>query len=104
MFKNDEIAGVEKPIIACNHFQRTNPTTLREGSKRRKTKRVKRKKSSKRLCTNGCDYADMWMNCKDLASHWRDWLCNSRETPEGQERFRNCKATCTCDPNTTITN
>ena len=102
--KQNEIAGVEKPTIAWNYFQRINPTSLREGSKRKKTKRVKRKKSSKRLCTNGCDFADMWMNCKDLASHWRDWLCNSRGTPEGRDRFRNCKATCTCDPNTTITN
>ena len=63
-----------------------------------------RRKHGKNLCTNGCDYADMWMNCKELAGQWRDWLCNNKQSIEGRERFRNCKATCTCDPKTTLAN
>ena len=62
------------------------------------------RRHGKKLCTNGCDYADMWMNCKELASQWQDWLCNTKQSIEGRERFQNCKATCTCDPNTTLAN
>ena len=65
---------------------------------------IKRKPRRKMLCTNGCNYADMWMNCKDLESQWRKWLCETKSSVEGQERFRNCRATCTCDPDTTIKN
>jgi hypothetical protein len=65
---------------------------------------IKGKRHSRKLCTNGCKYADMWMNCRELESQWRDWLCNTKDTSGGRERFRNCKATCTCDASTTIKN
>lgn len=64
----------------------------------------RRRRRTRKLCTNGCNFADMWMNCKQLSSQWRDWLCNSRESSEGIERFGNCKATCTCDAKSTIKN
>ncbi len=43
------------------------------------------------LCTNSCPVADLWMNCGELASQWKNWLCE-----ENQERYKNCRATCTC--------
>ncbi|KFB39125.1 AGAP009085-PA-like protein [Anopheles sinensis] len=47
------------------------------------------------LCTNSCNTADLWANCRDLFRTWPGWLCNTA-TPEGLERQRNCAATCTC--------
>ncbi|XP_053665357.1 cysteine-rich venom protein-like [Anopheles marshallii] len=48
-----------------------------------------------RLCTNSCNTADLWANCRDLYRTWPGWLCNTA-TSEGLERQRNCAATCTC--------
>ena len=48
------------------------------------------------LCLNSCPVADLWMNCRDLADQWWDWLCDEKDTPEGRDRFKNCRATCTC--------
>ncbi|XP_063932035.1 cysteine-rich secretory protein 2-like [Zophobas morio] len=50
---------------------------------------------AKRLCTNTCHAADLWVNCKDLYKGWPLWLC-STDTPKGRERSKNCRATCTC--------
>ncbi|XP_047492033.1 cysteine-rich secretory protein 2-like [Penaeus chinensis] len=50
---------------------------------------------AKKLCTNSCPYGDLWSNCKELDAAYHDWLCNTK-TKEGLERFRFCKATCTC--------
>lgn len=48
-----------------------------------------------RLCMNPCNAADLWANCRDLNKTWPEWLCNTN-TPTGQERKKNCLATCTC--------
>ncbi|XP_055599158.1 cysteine-rich venom protein-like isoform X1 [Uranotaenia lowii] len=48
-----------------------------------------------KLCTNTCNSADLWANCRELYKTWPGWLCNT-VTPEGLERQRNCMATCTC--------
>ncbi|XP_026468327.1 cysteine-rich secretory protein 2-like [Ctenocephalides felis] len=49
----------------------------------------------KKLCTNSCPYADLWINCRELHATWANWLCNT-ETPQGRDRRHNCRATCTC--------
>lgn len=43
----------------------------------------------KKLCTNACPYADLWMNCRQLNNTWHDWLCKS-------EHEASCLATCRC--------
>jgi len=43
----------------------------------------------KKLCTNACSYADLWMNCKELNATWHDWLCKG-------ENEASCLATCRC--------
>lgn len=50
---------------------------------------------AKKLCTNSCPYGDLWINCKELDAAYHDWLCNTK-TKEGLERFRFCRATCSC--------
>lgn len=50
---------------------------------------------AKKLCTNSCHVADLWSNCRQLYKTWPDWLCKTR-TPQGEERRKHCKATCTC--------
>ncbi|XP_042866363.1 cysteine-rich secretory protein 2-like [Penaeus japonicus] len=50
---------------------------------------------AKKLCTNSCPYGDIWINCKELNAAYHDWLCNTK-TKEGLERFRYCRATCSC--------
>ncbi|XP_013781883.1 cysteine-rich venom protein LEI1-like [Limulus polyphemus] len=47
----------------------------------------------KKLCTNGCEYADLWMNCYEINSTWHQWLCGDPR----RERHHACKATCLCD-------
>ena len=58
---------------------------------RSKRKKKNRRYNHRQLCTNGCNYADMWMNCKQLVEQWRDWLCNSNENDEGRERLKTAK-------------
>ncbi|XP_064466690.1 cysteine-rich venom protein LEI1-like isoform X2 [Ornithodoros turicata] len=47
---------------------------------------------SKRLCTNPCEHADFWVNCREIAQHWRHWLCSNPKA----ERYKACRATCGC--------
>lgn len=49
----------------------------------------------KKLCTNSCQYADNWSNCRELYTAWPDWLCQA-ESQKGKERLSHCKATCLC--------
>ncbi|XP_065561922.1 serotriflin-like isoform X2 [Artemia franciscana] len=49
-----------------------------------------------KLCTNSCQYADLWVNCRELNMKWNNWLCHTTNTPEGRERYRHCRATCSC--------
>ncbi|XP_066597495.1 cysteine-rich secretory protein 3-like [Prorops nasuta] len=51
--------------------------------------------SNGKLCTNWCEYADLWSNCAELVSTFREWLCDT-ETEEGRERREFCAATCSC--------
>lgn len=51
--------------------------------------------SGNRLCTNSCDYANVWSNCDDLYRTFPDWVCNTN-TKEGLERRKFCGATCNC--------
>ena len=53
-------------------------------------------KSLKKVCLNSCPVADLWSNCQDLENQWPKWVCGWRNTTDGIERFRNCKATCLC--------
>ncbi|KAK9510590.1 hypothetical protein O3M35_005337 [Rhynocoris fuscipes] len=48
-----------------------------------------------KLCTNSCDYADGWVNCREIHQTWPHWLCNS-EGVEGEKRRQSCAATCNC--------
>lgn len=49
----------------------------------------------RKLCTNSCSYADLWVNCRELNKTWNQWLCNTN-SKEGEERKRHCRATCDC--------
>lgn len=53
-------------------------------------------KPTRGLCTNSCPVADQWVNCRELAKSWKDWLCHEKDTKKGRDRWSNCKATCTC--------
>lgn len=48
-----------------------------------------------KLCTNACNYADQWSNCKELMAYGKAWLC-ATETQEGTMRSDSCRATCNC--------
>lgn len=50
---------------------------------------------SKKLCTNSCSAADYWSNCDKLFKRWPRWLCHT-DTKKGKERFKRCRATCSC--------
>ncbi|XP_050307395.1 cysteine-rich secretory protein 3-like [Anthonomus grandis grandis] len=54
-----------------------------------------KKNCSKKLCSNACDVADVWANCKELYKIHPMWLCRTH-TPKGRQRAQHCKATCTC--------
>jgi len=43
--------------------------------------------------------ADLWVNCRELAAEWRDWLCREGDDAdaEAEERRKSCAATCSCD-------
>lgn len=64
----------------------------------KKSKRRKRrsKSSTNYLCTNACQYADLWVNCQELVEHDHDWICKMDGSLDSLKRFTNCKATCTC--------
>ncbi|VEN59954.1 unnamed protein product [Callosobruchus maculatus] len=47
------------------------------------------------LCSNSCKYADHWINCGQLHRAFPGWVCGSN-TPGGRDRFRKCRATCSC--------
>ncbi|KAL7645437.1 UNVERIFIED_CONTAM: hypothetical protein RMT77_003823 [Armadillidium vulgare] len=51
---------------------------------------------ARKLCKNSCSYGDIWINCKELDFAFHNWLCNSKKTKQGLQRFRHCKATCLC--------
>ncbi|CAG9771976.1 unnamed protein product [Ceutorhynchus assimilis] len=51
--------------------------------------------TTRKLCSNSCDVADMWANCKELHRIHPTWLCRT-QTPKGRQRARYCKATCNC--------
>ena len=56
----------------------------------------KNQRNGYKMCTNSCPVADLWINCEDIAKVWREWLCDEKDTEEGKERFKNCRATCIC--------
>ncbi|KAK8758885.1 hypothetical protein V5799_003482 [Amblyomma americanum] len=47
---------------------------------------------SKKLCTNSCEHADFWVNCREIAKHWHQWLCGN----PAKEQYKACRATCSC--------
>ena len=49
----------------------------------------------RKLCTNSCAYADLWVNCRELNATWNQWLCHTN-SKEGLERHKHCRATCDC--------
>lgn len=51
--------------------------------------------SRNQLCTNACNYADVWSNCAELVRTFRSWVCDTK-TKEGLERRKFCGATCNC--------
>lgn len=60
-------------------------------------KKKTQKQLIKKVCTNSCPVADLWINCKDLVEKWPEWMCNAKNSTEGRQRFKNCKAACTCE-------
>ena len=54
------------------------------------------KSPNTKVCINACHVADLWSNCQALENQWPQWVCGWRNTTDGLERFRNCKATCIC--------
>ena len=49
----------------------------------------------RKLCTNSCSYADLWVNCRELNTTWNQWLCHNN-SKEGLDRKKHCRATCEC--------
>lgn len=47
------------------------------------------------LCNNACKASNQWSNCEELYKTWPAWLCETA-TIEGEERKKNCLATCKC--------
>lgn len=47
---------------------------------------------SKKLCTNSCQHADFWVNCREISKHWHQWLCGN----PAKEQYKACRATCSC--------
>jgi hypothetical protein len=75
-----------------------HPIAIKKANQAEK-KRTSKKVSGPKLqlvCTNACPVSDLWSNCSDLVTQWPDWMCKSRNSTDGKERFKHCRATCTC--------
>ncbi len=89
---------ISKHPLATNEIPSSKLNQEYELRKEKKEQRWNKKRPIRKhqLCTNSCHVADRYTNCDDMVAQWPNWICNSRNTTEGLDRFKHCLATCLC--------